>query len=309
MEDVAPHYVKAAMFKTLSTLMLATMTLCVRMLGQGAPLGETVFARAMFTLFLVLIILRVQNRLPQALHTRRVGGHFVRSLIGILGMFALYAALGRLPVVEVTAITFVAPLMTVILAAFVLRERVRAYRWGAVLFGLAGGLYILAPRLGLGGHAASGEALIGALLAMTTMMCIAGGTIQVRFLTATETTGAITFYMAIAFTLAGLATLPFGWFWPDPAALALVLGAGLSGALGQIFLTEGLRHAPASFVAPFEYLTLIWAFILGYFVLGEVPTSNVLIGALIVALAGLFVIWRERRLGLRNRRETPPAVP
>lgn len=309
MEAVAPNYIKAAIFKTLSTLMLATMVLCVRMLGDRIPVGETVFARAFFTLLAVVLILKVQGKLPQALRTSRISGHFVRSMIGITGMFSLYEALVRLPVVEVTAITFIAPLMTVILAALMLHERVRLYRWGAVMFGLFGALFILAPRFGLGGHAATGSAVTGVILAVTTMFCIAGGTIQVRSLTSTETTGAITFYMSIAFAIAGLATAPFGWVWPDQSTLPLVIGAGLGGALGQIFLTEGLRHGPASFVAPFEYLALVWAFILGYFVLGEIPTTNVLIGALIVALAGLFVIWRERRLGLRNRMETPPPVP
>lgn len=305
MNHIAPNYLKAASFKIMATLMLSIMSLCVRMLGNGVPLGETVFVRSFFTLIMIVVMLTLQRQLGTALKTSRASGHVVRSMISIVGVFSLYAALVRLPIVEVTAITFIAPLATVILAALVLREHVWIYRWVAVLIGLIGGLFILVPRLGLGGAGGvtGWDTTIGILFALSSMFCIAAATIQIRSLTTTESTASITFYMALSMSVVGFATLPLGWVVPDWHQLTILVGVGLCGGLGQLFFTEGMRHAPASFIAPFEYLALVWAFILGYFVLNEVPTGNVLIGAVIVAMAGLFVIWRERRLGLRRDRE------
>ena len=128
--------------------------------------------------------------------------------------------------------------------------------------------------------------------------------IQTRRLTDTETTSSIVFYFSLICAVAGLATWPFGWVelrrWLLPLAAALV-ATGLVGGIAHILLTESYRYAPASLIAPFDYTTMIWAFVLGYVVFGEVPTIYVYIGAAIVAGAGLFVIWRERQLGLRRR--------
>jgi drug/metabolite transporter (DMT)-like permease len=128
--------------------------------------------------------------------------------------------------------------------------------------------------------------------------------VQTRRLTATETTSSIVFYFSLSCALAGLATWPFGWIAPNGWQLAALLGSGLVGGIGHILMTESFRYAPASMIAPFDYSTMVWAFVLGYFMFGEVPTVYVYAGALIVAGSGLFVIWRERQLGLRRERES-----
>jgi drug/metabolite transporter (DMT)-like permease len=87
--------------------------------------------------------------------------------------------------------------------------------------------------------------------------------------------------------------------------VALLVGIGISGGLGQMLFTDSYRYAPASFLAPFDYMSMLWAFLLGYWVFGEVPTAYVIGGAAIVAAAGIFVILRERQLGLKRLRDTP----
>jgi len=75
-------------------------------------------------------------------------------------------------------------------------------------------------------------------------------------------------------------------------------------------LTESYRYAPASVVAPFDYSSMLWALLLGYWLFGELPTALVYIGALIVSGAGLYVIWRERQLGVKRAREVEgPRAP
>ena len=103
--------------------------------------------------------------------------------------------------------------------------------------------------------------------------------------------------------LAGLVSLPFAWHTPDIKELTALISIGVIGGLSHIFLTESYRYAPASVVAPFDYVALLWAFFFGYALFGEIPTWYVYAGAAIVAGSGLFVIWRERQLGLERTRK------
>jgi drug/metabolite transporter (DMT)-like permease len=91
--------------------------------------------------------------------------------------------------------------------------------------------------------------------------------------------------------------------------VALLMGAGLLGGLGQIFLTASYREADASLVAPFEYASMLFALGIGYFVFGEVPTLTMLAGAALIVTAGILIIWRERKLGLERARSRTAVTP
>ena len=93
----------------------------------------------------------------------------------------------------------------------------------------------------------------------------------------------------------GLASLPFGWVIPDAATLGLLVAGGLIGGVGQLLLTEALRRAPVAVVAPFDYTQLVWASILGFLVWGETPKPLTLVGALVVAGSGIYILFRETR--------------
>jgi drug/metabolite transporter (DMT)-like permease len=112
------------------------------------------------------------------------------------------------------------------------------------------------------------------------------------------------FYFSLICTFAGLATLPFGWVTPTATQLAALIAIGVIGGLSHIFLTESYRWAPASVVAPFDYVALLWAFVFGYVLFGEIPTIHVYAGAAIVAASGLFVIWRERQIARTRGKKT-----
>ena len=117
-------------------------------------------------------------------------------------------------------------------------------------------------------------------------------------------------YFSLICAVAGLCTLPFGWLMPTWPELAALIAIGIFGGLAHIFLTESYRLAEASLVAPFDYTSMLWALVLGYLVFSELPHALVFVGAGIIAAAGLFVIWRERQLGLQRARaaEGPPAA-
>jgi drug/metabolite transporter (DMT)-like permease len=192
-------------------------------------------------------------------------------------------------------------LITVALAALILKERVRIYRWSAVVIGFLGVVVMLAPYLELGYAAASAPA-IGALFGMSAAFCNAGTVVQTRRLTDSETTSAIVFYFSLFCAVAGALTLPFAWHPPTTKELIELMAIGVLGGVSHILLTESYRFAPASLLAPFDYTAMVWALVLGYLMFGETPTPLVFLGAVIIAAAGLFVIWRERRLGIVRAR-------
>jgi len=296
---------RGIVFKLISALLFAVMSALVRQLGEVAPVGQMVFFRSAFAIVPVVLIYAMRGELMSAVRTNRPFGQLGRGTLSTFGMFTNFAALTRLPLADVTAISFASPLITVALAALILKERVRVYRWSAVGVGFAGVVVMLIPQFDVGHYAAIGAtaAAVGSLLAVASSICNAGTVIQTRRLTQSETTPSIVFYFSLICAIAGALTLPFAWHSPTAGEYAALIAMGFIGGVAHIFLTESYRHASASVVAPFDYTAMLWALIIGYWMFGELPAPLVYVGGLIVAGAGLFVIWRERQLGLRRALE------
>lgn len=297
------------LLKVLSALALTMMSASLKLVSARYPTGELVFFRSAFALVPLLLWLGWQGDLISAVRTHNFRGHLKRGTFGSAGMFSGFLALSYLPLHDAIAIGYATPLIVVVLAALVLKETVRAYRWTAVVVGFIGVLIMLSPHLGVvsGTAKISGTSTIGALLALVGACCSAGATIQVRRLTASEKTGAIVLYFSLLTTVLGLSTIVLGWRAPSWEDFLLFVLIGILGGIGQILLTQCYRFADASIIAPFEYTTMIWALLFGWFIFGELPTTAVLIGAAIVAAAGLSVLMRERQLGLVRRKEVETA--
>lgn len=291
--------------KVLSALVFTMMSATLKTLMIRYPVGEVVFFRSAFAILPLLLWLKWRGDLVNAVKTRNVVGHFKRGFIGTSGMYLGFAALSYLPLHDAIAIGYASPLIVVILAALLLNEKVRAYRWTAVAVGFVGVLIMLSPYLKIetfSGDLSAGPTL-GALCALAGAFCSAGAMIQVRRLTATEKTGAIVFYFFILASALSLCTIVFGWRMPDAMDWALFIVAGILGGIGQILLTQSYRHADTSVIAPFEYTTMIWALLFGWIMFGDLPTVTMLTGAAIVAATGLFIVWREHQLGLLRTKE------
>ncbi len=291
--------------KLISALAFTLMSAGIKATAARYPTGELVFFRSFFALIPLLIWLAWRSELPSALKTRNLRGHMKRGVIGSTGMFCGFAALQFLPLSDAVALGYAAPLGVVVLAALVLKERVRIYRWSAVTIGFIGVLIMLSPHL-TGGTLSQGlqaGPALGAALGLAGAFCSAFASIEVRLLTKTEPTGAIVFYFMLLTSALGLATAAFGWRMPDLPDAALMVAIGILGGLGQILLVQAYRFGDASLIAPFEYSTMIWAVIIGWFLFGEWPVNTILIGATIVIASGIYVILREQRLGLLKREQ------
>jgi drug/metabolite transporter (DMT)-like permease len=305
--------------KIISTLAFTLMSACVKLIGQAHPgdplfypVGQTVFCRSLFALIPVFLWLSWRGDLMSSFRGSRVRDHARRGFFGSVGMFSGFTALILLPLADATAISYAAPLFTVVLAALILKEQVRIYRWSAVAIGFVGVVVMLTPHWTAADTAteAGDMRLIGAGFGLLGAICAGFATIETRKLTEKYATGTIVSYFMLLTTIVGLATMLLGWVntdfawkWPTLLDGVLLVTMGVMGGIGQITLTQSFRHADASIIAPFDYISMIWAIGVGWFLFGELPVAVVVIGAFIVVAAGIFVIWRERALGLDRSRQ------
>jgi len=227
-------------------------------------------------------------------------------------MFCGFTALALLPIADATAIGYASPLMTVIFAVVLLGEKVHIYRWSAVGVGLCGVLIILSDYVGPEARQTATGGITGALVAVAGAIAGALAATQTRSLTRVEPAATIVLYFSCLTALFSLATLPFGWAVPDLPDLAALIGAGICGGIGQVFLTQSYRFGDASLIAPFDYTSMIWALTVSLLIFGTWPSGIILAGAAVVIAAGLFVIYREHRLGIeraRSKRAQTPTTP
>ena len=278
-------------------LVMALLSAAVRELVEREyPLAEVLLFRYLFASLCFWGVL-LSTAGIMALATRRPLDHAIRSISGVLSLGLLYFAITRIPLADATALAYAAPIFITVLAIFLLGERIGLRRWLAVFVGFAGVLLIARPQADnwdIGVAAAAGSAFTGALVA-----------IWLRKLGRTENPAAIgIYYNHLGLLLCLGWVLLSGWLTPRGADLGLFLVFGLGCGLQQWLLTVSFRYAEASLLAPYEYLAMVFAAIVGYVFWGEIPLLSTWIGAAVIAGSGLFIFARGRK----RRRETEPAV-
>ena len=279
-EQVTP--LAGVALRILSGILFVAMAVCVKAIGDQAALGQIVFFRSAVALLPLVLFLWLRGEFPGGLRTRHPLGHVLRCLFGAAAMFTSFATLRLLPVAEATMLAYLAPVIMVVLAALVLHEWVGLRRWLSVGLGMTGVAVLMLPD----SHPEAGR-MLGVMLGLATAILTAAALIQVRRLNLLgESPGAIAFYFALVAAALGLVTAPFGWQYPDPLTLLLLIAAGLFGGGAHIAMTLSFRYAQASLLAPFEYLTLLWATLAGLLFFAEIPTFALLVAApLMVAAA------------------------
>jgi drug/metabolite transporter (DMT)-like permease len=278
-----------------ATLAFSLQYVGIKLAGT-VPVGEVVFFRAAFALLPLFVLSFYTVGFAQMVRTDRPWLHLIRSAVGSSGMFLNFAALKLLPLADITAFGFVQPIFAVILAALVLKETIGPYRGAAVVIGFAGVMLMIQPHGGLAGIFAHGFSA-GAGLALTGALGSAFVVIYIRQMSATEKSETIVFYFMLFCAVVG--ALSMLWWrvpltWSNAGWLIM---CGVFGGFGQIAMTFSYRYAEPSLLAPFDYTSMIWAVAFGLLIFGEVPALLVLIGAAIVTAAGVFIAFREHRIG------------
>ena len=269
----------------------------MKWLRTDYPVGELVCLRGLFSIAALLAIVPFIGGW-RTLRVKAWGAQFLRGLLAILTTLCFIGALRYMPLADAIGIAFAGPLFTVALAGPLLGEKVGWRRWSAVGVGFIGLLLMVKPT-GAGFQ-------LAALLPLATAL---GGSLRdilTRHMSVTDHSNATLAFSVIAVTLAGGMTLPAGWLFPHwawsmptLAHTGLFAVAGILLGIGQYCLIESLRVAQVGLVAPFKYMSYVWALGLGVLLFGDLPSIASLLGVTIVAGSGLFIFWRERQLASR----------
>ncbi len=275
----------------LSAAAFATLLMLVKYAGEsGIALPEIMFWRQAVTVPIVLGWLWATGRLS-VLRTQRLTIHGRRAVLGMTNMVFNFGSAILLPLALSTVLGFTAPLFAVLIAAFVLRQHIGPWRWTAVALGFAGVLIVSWPDPGAGPVSSLGVGM-GLLCAFI----IAIINFQIRDLAKTEQPIDIAFYFAVFGTPLAALALPFFMTDHTPWQWLVLLGIGLSGTIGQIFLGASLRHGSVASVIIMDYTTIIWATLYGWLVWDHLPTTALWLGAPLIVAAGVTIAWREHRL-------------
>ena len=278
-----PRNARAIALMLLGTLLLTAMFAMAKLLGDAYHVLQIVFFRSLFALLPMLVPLYREG--PGRLRTRRPAAHALRSVVGIASLALYFLSYQHMPLADAYAIGFAAPLFITALSVPMLAEKVGLRRWSAVLVGFVGVLIMVRP----------GSAVFDAvaLLPLAAALLYAFVAILIRKLSRTEASVTIVIYYATTTVLVTGLALPLVWVTPDAADLALLAGIGVLGGCGQLAITEAFRHGELSVVAPFDYSSMVWAVLLGWWLWGDLPSLWIWAGMPLVVASGIYIARRE----------------
>ena len=284
----------------------------IKWLSPALPLHEITLLRSLFALILVLVIVRFEGGLA-TLRTRRPGLHFLRGSLLVLANMFFFIGLAAMPLAETVTLFYTAPLFICMLSQPLLGERVGPRRWLAIALGLVGVLVLLRP----------GSELFRpvSVLPILAALCYALMTMMTRKLGMQEKAGALTFYIQLAFIAISAAvgigigdgsldrydnvSLQFllrAWRWPDAREWQLLFACGAIVSIGGYLISQAYRLGEASAVAPFEYASLPFALLVGFYLWGDWPDGLAFAGCSLIVGGGLLLIYLENR----SARAEPP---
>jgi len=237
---------------------------------------------------ILMVILLGPKHGKKLFKTVRTSLVLIRAASLAIASLFMGLALQRMPVAETTAIVFLGPMLVVLLSVLLLGERISNFGWVAAIFGFIGVLLIARPSSGLD--------ITGTLFAFCVVGALVVYQLLSRVLVSTEQTLPMLFYTALFGSILYGIFLPWSWHGPEPSywQVLLFLSMGISGGLGHFLYTAAYRHAPASLLAPMNYLQLIWAGLLGWVVFHHVPDMLSILGITIITISGGLIALKSR---------------
>ncbi|WP_439141877.1 DMT family transporter [Planktotalea sp.] len=273
--------------RLLATFLMTAMSAAVRVTADTVPLGQLIFWRSFLALFPICLYMVWWREFPSALRTKHPRLHVTRSLLGIFAMAMFFTALAYLPLANAQALGYLAPILVLPLAAFLLKEKLTVHIFGAVFFGFTGVLFLLWDAFTL----PSEGALIGVAAGLIFAFTMAFVRVHTKTMTQTESSASIAFYLALVGSVVGLATIAFGWITLSTTMFGWLALAGFLGGIGHIVANEATARAPVSTLAPFDFAGLIWALGFDVILFSTVPGPMGLIGVFAITFAALMVTF------------------
>lgn len=263
----------------------AVMMAVVRKVSAEIHPFEVAFFRNLFGL--VIMVPWLLHAGLGVLWTGRFHIHVLRATFGLGAMLSLFFALSYLPLADVTALTFTAPLFGTIGAALFFGEKVHVRRWTATSVGLLGAMIVLRP--GIAGMQPASFVALGSAMMMAAAM------LSIKALSRTEHPNAIVIMMGVLMTPASLIPAVFVWSAPSLSAWAWLAVMGIAATVGQVCLTRAFAAADASALLPLDFCRLVFVSLIGFILFGEVPDAWTWVGASIILTATVYIAHREAR--------------
>jgi drug/metabolite transporter (DMT)-like permease len=277
---------RAMAFMAFGVFWFSVLDAVTKKLTEGYGTWQISATSRIITVSVMLVMVLHQHRSLLVLRSGFIKSHMVRSLLIVATTWTFFECLRYLELADAIAIAFAAPLFITAMSGPLLGEHVGWRRWTAVVIGFIGVVVALEP----GRHGVSW----GAVLALIAAITYAAGQLWLRPLAGREQGHNIIFYGTLFSGLIVLGPAIHEWKWPISAFdWMLFLIQGSCSTLGQLSMVRAFRVGEASLLAPFEYTALIWAGLFGYIFWGDVPTLQVLSGAVIIIAASLYIAHRE----------------
>ena len=274
-------------------LLVPVLDVFAKLLGRTLDPVQVTFMRFVMQIILLTPFV-VWGRL-WAIPEGTFGMQFARGVLLAIATACFFAALQYLPLAEAITIYFVQPLLLTVLSALFLGERLRLRRITAIAIGLLGVMIILQPSLIMFGPPAL-LPLITAIamacyVALTRRLAGQCHPYQMQMMVGFSATATLGF----ALLFGPIFEIPWTSFvWPTSQQLIWVAFMGLAATIGHIFIVWATGNAPASILAPFQYLEIVTATILGYLVFNDLPATSTIVGSSIIIVSGIYLFQRER---------------
>ncbi len=273
----------AFIYKSISVLFFVLMSVCIKATGDNLPLFEVVFFRSFFALIPLFLVIFYFNLKITSINNYKL--HFFRGLVGIAAMSLFFISLRYVPLIEMQTISYSSVFFISILSIFFLGEKIGYRRVIAIIVGFIGVVIILKPGVYLFSNYSVLPLLASIFLSMAVII------LKKILLTNNNILSVWTFTLFA--TLFSLFFFNEDWIWPNNFDLVLLIASGILGFVAQLCLSKSFQLADASVLAPLDFTSVIWAFLIGYIIFGEFLSREVLLGGPLILLSVGYIFYRE----------------
>lgn len=276
----------AFIYKSLSVLFFVLMSVCIKATGDHIPLFQVVFFRNFFALLPLIFFIYFLKLNLRSINNYKL--HIARAFIGVTAMSLFFVSIRYVPLVEMQTISYSSVFFISILSIFFLGEKIGYRRIIAILIGFIGVLIILKPSTELFSNYS--------VLPLIASLFLSMAVIVLKKILLTNNNILSVWVFTILCTIISLFFYNDNWVWPNNLDLSFMIASGILGFIAQICLTKSFQLADASILAPIDFTSVIWSFSLGYIFFGELISSDVLIGGIIIISSVSYIFYRERVL-------------
>jgi drug/metabolite transporter (DMT)-like permease len=277
--------VRGILLSVATGIMLSAAAAIGKQVTAELPPFQVAFLRGVFLMaFLAPWLMRVGLR---DLRPHRPGIHIIRALVSAAAVMLWFWAIKRVPLTDLVALEFTSPLFVLAAAIFFLGEESKLWRWSALGVGFAGSMIILRPGIN--------EISIGNLAVLASAVCFAANRVLAKLLTRTDSPTTLVAVRGILMPFFMLPPAIYVWQWPSAAGWGWLLLLGALGTVNQFTATWAIKLADLGAIEPVNFLRLIWAALIGFFIFSEMPSTFTLIGGAIMIASVVYITQRERR--------------